>query len=114
MTTEKKLLPLYIGWMYAAELNHPEKWEPRKIKSHKYQRRNWIRVRVKLLQQGGDEHHASRSRQGSTEVEYWEYGDKSDHSLTFHAIQKSSDCSMRCHWVRKLVYVDSERLISKR
>ena len=66
---------------------------------HKFQRRNWRRVRVR------QETTHILFKQGSIEA-CWEYGRRPDHDHSFHALRSSYDSYRRRRWTRSLVYSD--------
>lgn len=92
--------------MYATDRTETTKWDPKRKRTHKIQRRNWIRVRITTqLQQ--DEAKLVFSLPKTSSEACWEYGKKLDHNRSFHAVRSSYDSCRRRHWTRKLVYEDT-------
>lgn len=102
------LCMLILGWMYAAD-HTSTKWDAKKKPTHKFQRRNWRRVRIRQLQQDVFQ----PTLMHSSMAECWEYGRKQDNNHTFHAVRGSLDSYRRRKWIRKLVYNDKKYEASK-
>lgn len=98
---------MYATCTDCTEITEMTKWEPKRKRIHKIQRRNWSRVRI-TTQSQQDEAKLIFSVPKTPSEACWEYGLKSDHSRSFHAVRGSYDSCRRRHWARKLVYRDTE------
>ena len=87
--------------MYGRTINST-KWDTKNKSIHKYQRRNWERVKIRLSTQDVP------TPQQTTTTGCWEYGRKSDPSGGFHAILNSYDTFRRRLWIRRLTYKDDD------
>lgn len=94
------------GWTYSVDYAS-SKWDAKRKRAHKYQRRNWRRIRVRQ-QEGGKQ--GLLIKQSSIEM-CWEGGCKPDHHSQ---VRNVLDSYRRRHWIRKLVYSDEGYEAGKR
>ncbi len=81
--------------MFAEEMNS-DLWVPHKRDEyHKYQRRQWIRVRERLEKVKSDE--------------CWEYATNSSHKRRFRTTRGVFDQSQRCRWTRRVIQNKQKR-----